>query len=833
MGKKSKKKGGATNKAARKEKLQERREQQLEEVDNNQGSSTDLAPRQYFENDRVWFYPSKKDWSWENTSPNTYRGIVKHVNDGKLDIIPFQSKIDCIDYHVTISVDDAFPDFCDMTLRFDVGDRVLCGTPNRGWVAREVRYLWPIAETFHNYPTSPQKPDDIVDRYKCGEYGAVADDNNQPLFCSAPNDEDYCIMKHPSSFRFGVGDNVIFYAYAARGIGRSVSQLKKITDNYPWTWVEGRVKSVDIIGMEKYAAYTCLFEAEGTTYSCFIREDNDELIAKENANARDRLFDAIEQDCSRDHIMYLTAYYEIDIMAFRDMVVSKAIEYASYQALSWLQHECNIDMINLKDEQENNLLHKIASSEHAMRFIREAGRLCNMEEPPDWKLNLTDFDAELINGQNKDDLTWLQILVKRGDVKALDAVLSPHCGLAWELALNYGISDNGVSLLNNTIQEVESGEKKNVMQQVVNSFASFRTLFQQCKATEWISSSNAEEDLFKRDSMHLLQGTDAPLNAKRLTRFFNDWQGYNKSFLDDNPFRNLVGRGYFSLFKLLYETDETAFIHKEYSLWSQEDMNQYIQPELLVDWEEAPFFRDADIWTACTIGNNGCFHAYDAKDHIKRHTYLRSIRQHVLSPEHPSLLSFLQEKAEKKSQISSVYGGAEAELAKHRLSLLQDDKTLEGRLMILDYLLQHNPTTKLNLEAIEAIRHRQCGVLRFMVDKGLVKMEANASSNRVFTKVAPNLKCLEKGRIPSSMTAASFLSFIAVGKFTFSLIITLCLGVSYAHLPTSCASCSYHVQNMTIFRHFNGSVNHTRRHLILVMVGTCYTLVPTWVELKS
>ena len=105
-------------------------------------------------------------------------------------------------------------------------------------------------------------------------------------------------------------------------------------------------------------------------------------------------------------------------------------------------------------------------------------------------------------------------------------------------------------------------------------------------------------------------------------------------------------------------------------------------------------------------------------------------------------------------------------MAKYRLILLEDSKTLEGRLMILDYLLQHNPTTKLKLNAIDAIRHRQCGVLRFMVDKGLVKMEASASSNRMFTKVAPNLKCLEKGHIPLSMTAASFLSFVAVGKST-------------------------------------------------------------------
>lgn len=766
MGKKSKKKG-ATNKAARKEKLQERREQQLEEVDNNQGSSTDLAPREYYEGDRVWFL--SKD-NFYGANPYTYRGIVKHVKDDSLVIIPLQSKIDGHNQSVTALLNSkhsyVFPDFCDMTLRFDLGDRVLC-SQSEGWTPKEVHYLWPIGEIpAQGYPI-PQKPDDVVQRYKCGDHGIELNDNNHSRFCAAPYDDDDAIMKHPSTFRFEVGDNVIFSAYEAVGNSRSTSQLDKMVNNDSWIWINGVITAIDTTGMETYAAYTCSFEVEGRKYSCYITKDNDEHIAKQTADPRGRLFEAIEQDCSRDHIMYLTSHYQIDIMAFQDMVVSKALKHASYLALSWLQHECNIDIIHPKDDQGYNLLHKIASSEHATRFIKEAGRIRLMENPPDWKLDLTDFDAKLINTQNKEGLTWLQILVKRGDVKALDAALSPHCGLAWELALFYGISDSGFSLLKDTIQEVESGEKKIIMQQVLDSFASFRTQFQQCKTTEWILV-DSEEDLFKRDSMHLLQGTDAPEHAKRLTRFFNDWKGLHPEFLQNNPFMRIAGAGYFTIFKLLYEADETFFIHKEYRLQSKEDMSEYIQPELLVDWEEAPYFRDADIWTACTIGNHGSFHAYHAKDHIKRHYYLRSIQEHVLFPKHPSLLSLLQEMADKKS--SSLLYSAEAELAKNRISMLQDDKTLEGRLMILDYLLQHNPTTKLKLNVIDAIRHRQCGVLRFMVDKGLLVLEANSSSNRVFTKQAPNLKCLEKGRIPASMTTASFLSFVAVGKSTYSCL---------------------------------------------------------------
>ena len=161
------------------------------------------------------------------------------------------------------------------------------------------------------------------------------------------------------------------------------------------TWIKGVITAIDITGTEWYAAYTCSFEAEGSTYSCYIPKDEDMHIAKWNANPRDRLFDAIEQGCYREHFMYLTSHYEIDIMAFRDLVVSKAIESASYQALSWLQYECNIDIMHMTDDQGNNLLHKIASSEHATRFIREAGRVSKFDSTPDWKFTCANLRVSI------------------------------------------------------------------------------------------------------------------------------------------------------------------------------------------------------------------------------------------------------------------------------------------------------------------------------------------------------------------------------------------------------------------------------------------------------
>jgi len=424
MGKKSKKKGGATNKAARKEKLQERREQQLEEVDNNLSIST-VAPRQYLEGDMVWFL-SGDTWG-EGDNPNNYRGIVKCVLDGKLDIIPLQSMIDGHNRSVTVPLDGdyVFPDFCNMTPRFDVGDRVLCRA-QAGWLHACIIYQWPIMEIKNQGYQIPQKPDDIVYRYKC-DVGFVG---NPTRFCAVPEEKDCYIMEKPSSFRFDEGDNVIFKLPP----GDDSSQRNG-------NWISGIVKSVDITGMDKYAAYTCSCEIDGKQYIYHITKDNDACIAKEGTNPRSRLFEAIEQGCSRDHIMYLVKHYNIDVTLFRDLVVSKAIEYANYQALCWLHHDCNVNTLQIKDESGNNLLHKIASSEHATRFIKEAGRVSKLNPTPNWMLRLTDRDANLINARNNNNDTWLMVLVKRGNAKALDAAFSPHCGLAWELGC-YAIKED-------------------------------------------------------------------------------------------------------------------------------------------------------------------------------------------------------------------------------------------------------------------------------------------------------------------------------------------------------------------------------------------------------
>jgi hypothetical protein len=463
MGKKSRKKGGADKGTARKNKLNSRREQRNQSTANDSDDDDDDGgyssrfnnpnQRDYFPGDRVWFI---EDDTFEADNPNTYRGIVKsNFSCGQLIcIISLQSIIDGDDNaFLAIPRHRVFPDFQDLTLRFNVGDRVVCQC--FPWCTGTIQFQWPIRE-IRSDDSVPVDVTSMLPHYKC--HVDWQDPRMEVPFVPAPDDDDSCIKLRPSSFRFKWGEVVDINPRMAEGsTGRSKTEIAKST-----TWLRGEITAVDVskCGMN-YAVYECSF-GKKKEFACRILDDNDENIARADADPRERLFDAIEQDCSRDHLIFLCSYFGMDVSTFRDLVVAKAIEFASYQALSWLQNDCNIDVLSMRDELGNNLLHQIAKSSHATRFIREAGRrICDEEEEE--MLDFTQFGNDLHNELNEGGEIWLQSLIATGCVEALDAALSPHSGFAW--SLSYVSAVDSLSLPEDPI-----------MRCIFNSFRSFRTL---------------------------------------------------------------------------------------------------------------------------------------------------------------------------------------------------------------------------------------------------------------------------------------------------------------------------------------------------------------------
>lgn len=84
---------------------------------------------------------------------------------------------------------------------------------------------------------------------------------------------------------------------------------------------------------------------------------------------RERLFNAIENDCSYGHIDYLVNELSIDVTGFLDLIVSKAIDYGSYETLLWLQEKASVKLDTIKDANDNGYLHQIVQGKRAFKFF--------------------------------------------------------------------------------------------------------------------------------------------------------------------------------------------------------------------------------------------------------------------------------------------------------------------------------------------------------------------------------------------------------------------------------------------------------------------------------
>jgi hypothetical protein len=67
-------------------------------------------------------------------------------------------------------------------------------------------------------------------------------------YFTAPEDNDYCVMKRPTVFRFSKGDVVIFASNEAAGLAHKTWE----------PWIRGKITRVDIVGLrDYYAVYEC------------------------------------------------------------------------------------------------------------------------------------------------------------------------------------------------------------------------------------------------------------------------------------------------------------------------------------------------------------------------------------------------------------------------------------------------------------------------------------------------------------------------------------------------------------------------------------------------
>ena len=140
----------------------------------------------------MWFKGDRSYYDVDN--PNTYRGIVQKNDGDFVEIKPLQALIDGVDHIIRIPTktkppdkEYLFPDFCDMTLRFDIGDKVVCNADYM--LPAIVGSLWPIEKIEEQGLPLPGTAECTVPHYRCDKL--VVDD--YPCV-AAPTDDNLSLI---------------------------------------------------------------------------------------------------------------------------------------------------------------------------------------------------------------------------------------------------------------------------------------------------------------------------------------------------------------------------------------------------------------------------------------------------------------------------------------------------------------------------------------------------------------------------------------------------------------------------------------------------------------
>jgi hypothetical protein len=197
-------------------------------------------------------------------------------------------------------------------------------------------------------------------------------------------------------------------------------------------WKEGKVVKVDYFGM----AYECSFLGpRNRLTTCFLIGDDDEHVCKVDASPRERLLDAIDQCCNYYHIDYLVTPTELAVTSFQDLLVARAIQSCSYDAIWWLQNNTTINLVRVVDTNGNGLLHQTSMKSQAAIFFRRASQI-------EWrngnygneKLDFHRGEPSLIQHTNHQSRSWLHGLVIAGNARALSQIFYSGGGMAWRVA---------------------------------------------------------------------------------------------------------------------------------------------------------------------------------------------------------------------------------------------------------------------------------------------------------------------------------------------------------------------------------------------------------------
>jgi hypothetical protein len=244
----------------------------------------------------------------------------------------------------------------------------------------------------------------------------------------------------------------------------------------------------------------------------------------------------------------------------------------------------NLDINSVVDSSQNNLLHQIAKSDQAVRFIERLACQTQYQNTAA-HLNVTKIidkstRAPMLQTLNLDGKTWLEVLVENGNSRALDVAMSLHRNLAWFLFpfYSYSVGRDRLSSLRKCFRRKGDG----ILDAIFDTFENNLIMIQISGQMQHVFEKT-ETELMAYDSMSFLRddNDDAELNAAKFIRFLSDWKDakdFEEIGLGLDAFFVVAERGYSHLFKLFYQADSSCFwFGDEITARPNHDNNEYIQ----------------------------------------------------------------------------------------------------------------------------------------------------------------------------------------------------------------------------------------------------------------
>jgi len=748
MGKQRKKKKTSSKKvkAARKAEIQERRERALEwsETQEYKSGVQNLSARvTSLPGDRVWFYDKVNEALSvrDEKDPNTYRGILrsKGERDSVYDfcicqVQPLSNYLNGDPSTLSIPESNILRDHDLLTTQYKVGDEVVCDSnSDMGWLPATITHLWPIwkiKKTQHHMPC-----------YELMCHPSKAGLNASSFPVVVYHDDDDYIQKRPVKFRFKVGDKVVFDPDKAASFRPPVKG-----------WISGEVVEVDVLkDVNDYFSYECATKSNGMY---LIWKDDDEHIGTADKNkVRDRFLDSIEQGCSFSHLDFLVQSFGIDLSPIFDLVLERALQYGSFEALHWLEERMELSLKSHRFTDGSTILHRMAASPHAERFFSGLAAYSGSEE----LFDLSEAVVVKINGKSQN---WLQRLMLSGNLRAMEVVLSLDGKLFWK----YGIGLR----YKNSEQKYDCG-KNNVASLILEEYLIHYTLNRQKGFLEYICGTEQEQDLHERPFMKPL--FKKGFGVWKFIRFIRQWEDKFESYTSiASIMKNIGGHGFANLFSLFFKVDNSVVDmgSEEVYFYPGVTHNEFVQPELR---EKSDRFDSERVLNIMTVVVNGDERLRPDMSKVSPERDWYWVIKNTPITDFDSLIAYFEQ--ERKDCEKNTYGVYEEERRyKYQLELLQDDNTVPGRLLILESLINGEGWSPPSI--LDPIRMRQGGIFEFLIRLSSTKLDESALLHRDLTSpLARRLKFLDGRRVPKACSVGCFLAFACVEMDSLRILVYL------------------------------------------------------------